>query len=376
MIIRDIVSPRERDRFIRFPWKIYRDDPNWVPPLLLERKEFLNPKKNPFFEHAEVGLFMVEDGAGNDLGRIAAVVNSNHLRTHHENVGFFGLFECVNDPDAARLLFNAATGFLSSRGMEIMRGPENLSINDDLGLLIEGFDTPPTIMMPHNPPYYERLLERCGFSKAMDLFAYYGEQRGIIPERVVKGAELARRRNRFVVRSLRMNDFDAELKRIHLIYTSAWEENWGAVAMTDREFEHLAHDLKQVVDPDLCLIAEVNGEVAGFSLALPDFNQVLIHLNGRLFPLGLLKMLYYKRRINAVRVLTMGVIKQFRHMGIDNCFYYESYKRAFEKGKWFCELSWVLENNLLMNRTLKNLGFAVSKKYRLYDLKISPTASR
>jgi hypothetical protein len=376
MIVRDIVSPKDRDCFIKFPWKIYRDDPKWAPPLILERRDFLNPKKNPFFEHAGVKLFMAEDEAGNALGRIAAVVNSNHIRTHQEKAGFFGLFECVNDPAVARLLFNAAAGFLGSSGMEIMRGPENLSVNDDLGLLIEGFDTPPMIMMPHNPPYYEQLFEQCGCTKAMDLFAYYTERwPQTVPERMARGVELARRRYKFVVRSLRMNDFDAELKKIHHIYTSAWEDNWGAVAMTDREFDHLAHDLKQVVDPDLCLIAEVNGEAVGFSLALPDFNQVLIHLNGRLFPLGLLKMLYFKRRINAVRVLTMGVIKQFRHMGIDNCFYYETHKRTFDKGIWRCEMSWVLENNLLMNRTLKNLGFSVSKRYRLYDLKIGPIMS-
>ena len=242
-----------------------------------------------------------------------------------------------------------------------MRGPENLCVNDDLGLLIEGFDTPPMIMMPHNPPYYERLLEQCGFAKAMDLFAYYGDSTGI-PERVAKARdELARRRNRFIVRSLRMNDFDAELKKIHHIYTSAWEENWGAVAMTDREFDHLANDLKRVVDPDFCLIAEVDGEVAGFSLALPDFNQVLIRLNGRLFPLGLFKMLYFKRRIDAVRVLTMGVIKKFRSMGIDNCFYYETHIRAMARGMWHVEMSWVLENNILMNRTLQNLGFRSKK---------------
>jgi hypothetical protein len=167
-----------------------------------------------------------------------------------------------------------------------------------------------------------------------------------------------------------MSDFDAELERIHSVYSSAWEENWGAVAMTGREFEHLAGNLRQIVDPDLCLIAEVNGEAAGFSLALPDFNQILIRLNGRLLPFGIFKLLYYKRKIDAIRIITMGVIRKYRHMGIDNCFYFETYKRGLAKGIWRAEMSWVLENNVVMKRTLENLGFIVYKKYRLYDFQL------
>ena len=369
MILREITTRQDTDRFIRFPWKIYKNDKNWVPPLVAERREFLNPRKNPFFEHAEVKLYMAADEAGNELGRIAAITNVNHNRTHGDRTGFFGLFECADDQAAAGCLFDAVAGFLRSRGMEIMRGPENLSVNDDIGLLVQGFDTPPMVMMPHNPPYYERLMEGYGFKKTMDLFAYYGEfQTGRIPEQVARGAEIAGRRQHFAIRPLRMNDFDAELGRIHAIYSSAWEENWGAVAMTDREFRHLAGSLKQVVDPELCLIAEVGGEVAGFSLALPDLNQILIRLNGRLLPFGILKFIYYKRKIDALRILTMGVLKEFRHQGIDSVLYYETYRRARAKGIWRGEMSWILENNTVMNRIVENLGFRVYKKYRLYDL--------
>jgi hypothetical protein len=368
MIVREVTTRKDKDRFIKFPWKIYKDDRNWVPPLIVERRDFLDPQKNPFFEHADVKLFLAGDEAGSELGRIAGVVNFNHIRSHNEKAGFFGFFECVNDQAVAKSLFDQAAGFLRAHGMEIMRGPENMCVNDDIGLLVQGFETPPMIMMPHNPPYYERLVEGYGFRKAMDLYAYYGEERrGLIPERLQKGVDLAKRRYGFAVRALAMNDFDAELKRIHSIYTSAWEDNWGAVAMTDREFEHLAGNLRQIVDPDLCLIAEVNGEAAGFSLALPDFNQILIRLNGRFLPFGILKLLYYKRKIDAIRIITMGVIRKFRHMGIDNCFYYETYKRGLAKGIWRAEMSWVLESNVVMNRTLENLGFAVYKKYRLYD---------
>jgi hypothetical protein len=228
--------------------------------------------------------------------------------------------------------------------------------------------------MPHNPPYYERLIENYGFRKAMDLFAYYGEFReGRIAEQVARGAEIVGRRQHFTIRPLRMNDFDAELERIHAVYTSAWEDNWGAVAMTDHEFDHLAKSLKGVLDPDLCLIAEVAGEVAGFSLALPDYNQILIRLNGRLLPLGIFKFLYHKRRIDALRILTMGVIRKHRHKGIDSCFYFETYKRALAKGIWRGEMSWILENNVIMNRIVANIGFTIYKKYRLYDFSLGTT---
>jgi hypothetical protein len=371
MIVREVATPKDKDRFIKIPWKIYRDDRNWVPPLIMERRELLDPRKNPFFEHADVKLYLASDVAGSELGRIAAIVNFNHVRTHNEKAGFFGLFECVDDQAAANSLFDAAADFLRSKGMETMRGPENFSVNDDLGLLIQGFDTPPMIMMPHNPPYYERLLENYGFRKVMDLFAYYGEFRhGRIAEQVARGAEIAKRRQNFSIRSLRKKDFSAELQRIHAVYTSAWEDNWGAVAMTDHEFDHLAKSLKEVLDPDLCLIAEVDGEVAGFSLALPDYNQILIRLNGRLLPFGIFKFLYYRRKIDALRILTMGVIKKFRHNGIDSCFYYETYRRALARGIWRGEMSWILENNIIMNRIVENIGFTIYRKYRLYDFSL------
>ena len=330
-LIREVQTKRDKDRFIRFPWKIYRDNPNWVPPLIIERRAFLNPKENPFFDHAEVRLFLASDGAGNDVGRIAAIVNHNHVKTHNENAGFFGLFESIKDQEVARALFDAAAGFLRSRGMKIMRGPENMSINDDVGLLIKGFDLPPALMMPYNPPYYEALVESYGFSKAMDLYAYFGVTDGTIPERLERAAEIGQKRYRYAIRTIDMKNFAGEVERIRQIYNQAWEQNWGAVAMTDREFDHLAKDLKLIIAPELCLLAEVDGKPAGFSLALPDFNQVLIHLNGRLFPLGLFKLLYFKRRITRVRIITMGVLPEYRRMGIDMAFIRETYKGCLKR---------------------------------------------
>jgi hypothetical protein len=368
MRVREVASAGDLTRFIRFPWEVYRQDSNWVPPLVSERRGFLDPRRNPFFEHAEVKLFLASDDAGAVCGRIAAIVNRSHIEQHGEKAGHFGLFECCDDPEAAAALFDAAAGFLKSRGMVVMRGPENMSVNDDIGLLVEGFESPPAIMMPYNPRYYPALLEAHGFRKAMDLYAWFGDARVLkIPEKIARGIELCKRRFGFQVRSMDLRRFDEEIHRIHEVYTQAWEQNWGAVAMTRKEFDHLAAQLKPVVDPDLCLVAEVGGETAGFSLALPDFNQVLIKLNGRLLPFGILKLLWYRRRIDMIRIITTGVIKKFRHMGIDSCFYYEIWKRGNAKGIYKGEMSWVLETNAAMNNALRNLGFQIYKRYRLYD---------
>lgn len=366
--IQEIGFGRERKQFITFPWRIYGGDPNWVPPLIVDRRDFLNPKKNPFFEHATVRLFLARDESGRPLGRIAGIINGNHLAAHKDHTGFFGLFECVNDPAVAGRLLGRVVDMLREAGLRTMRGPMNMSVNDDIGLLIDGFDRPPAVMMPYNPPYYADLFERFGLRKRMDLLAYYLEQKdGRIPERLVRGAEAMRRRYGITVRPLDMKKFKSDAATIHRVYSEAWADNWGAVAMTEREFAHLAADLKMVVDPGFCLLAFVKDEPAGFSLALPDINQALIKLDGRLLPLGLPKLLWYKRKIDMVRIITMGVPARFRGKGIDTCFYYETYRHGMEKGIYRGELSWVLETNGPMNNALRKLGARVYKKYRLYD---------
>jgi GNAT superfamily N-acetyltransferase len=363
-----VSTAREKKRFIRFPWTIYRGDPHWVPPLLVERQDFLNPAKNPFFEHSEVRLFLARDAGGTIVGRIAAIANRNHEARHGEKAGFFGLFECVDDQEAASALFEAAAGFLRARGLQVMRGPENMSINDDVGLLVKGFDRPPFIMMPHNPPYYERLVDGYGFHKAMDLLAYYGEHHDPKPpERLERGMAALRKRYTFTIRPVDMKRFAAEVQVIKKIYNEAWEENWNAIPMTDHEFSHLAKDLKLVLDPDMCLIAEVDGEAAGFLLALPDINQALIKMNGRLLPVGLLKLLWYKRRIDRLRVIALGILPRYRRMAISSALIYETYKRGVARGYRAGELSWILESNAAMNNALVKEGFIVHKTYRMYD---------
>jgi hypothetical protein len=376
--ILDVTSKRDRDRFITFAERLYRDDPCWVAPLRFERREFLDPRKNPFFAHAEVKLFLAVDAGGTVRGRIAGIVNFNHISTHNEKVGFFGLFECENDPQTARLLFDAAAAFLRSHGMETMRGPENMSVNDDIGLLTTGFDSPPCVMMPYNPPYYIDLIAAYGFAPAMKLLAYWAEDAGADTstdivrgaQRIERGAEMAQQRYGFTVRPANRRRFKEDVEKIHYAYSEAWKDNWGAVAMTEREFAHMASTLKLVADLDFCLIAEVGGDVAGFSLALPDFNQALIKVGGRLFPFGIFKLLWYKRSISALRILTMGVVKKYRGMGIDACFYSETIKRGRAKGYRGLEMSWILESNLPMNLVLQKGGAKIAKTYQLYDYRL------
>ncbi|MDD5675123.1 MAG: hypothetical protein PHC61_13220 [Chitinivibrionales bacterium] len=367
--IREVGNRAEKNRFIKFPWKVYKNDPLWVPPLLIDRKTFLDPHKNPFFKNASVKLFLACDDAGAVIGRIAGIVSRNHLKTHNDNTGFFGLFECFNDRQIADKLFDAVAVFLREQGMRTMRGPISMNVNDEIGLLINGFDTPPVVMMPHNPPYYEHLIDAYGFKKEIDWYAYYIEERsGKIPERLSRGVALTKKRYNITIRPINMKRYEQEVEKIHAVYTQAWEKNWGAVAMTDEEFHHLAKDLKLIAIPDLVLIAEVDGKIAGISVALPDINQAFKHIkDGRLLPFGIFKLLWHKRKIDMIRLTIMGVLKEYRHMGIDTCFYHDTYKKGLELGIWRCEMSQILETNTPMNNALVKLGGHIYKTYRIYD---------
>jgi GNAT superfamily N-acetyltransferase len=340
--------------------------------LLTERKQFLNKEKNPFFNHADVVFYLARKN-GRAVGRIAGIVNCNHIEYHQEKAGFFGLFECEEDYEVAKVLFDAVRAWLRSKGMQIMRGPANFSSNEDWGLLLEGFDSPPVIMMPYNPPYYLELVEKYGMRKAKDLYAYFIDETLPTPERVVRMAESIKRKVGVSVRNIDMKNFKAEVNRVKQIYNSAWSKNWGFIPMTDEEFDHLARNLKQIVDPHVVFIAEVNGKPAGFSLALPDFNQVLARLNGRLFPLGIFKLLWHtkvRNKIDGVRIITMGVVPEYQKRGIDTVFYAETYNVGVKRGYKWAEMSWVLEDNVLMNRVLELLGAKLYKKYRIYEIGI------
>ncbi len=362
-----VKSRKDFRAFLKLPWKIYAGDQRWVPPLLMDMKTILSRKKNPFFEHSDAELFLAKQG-GEVVGRIAGIINNRHNEFHQENIGFFGFFECIDNANVAKALFEAVASWTESKGTKGLRGPANLTSNDTFGFLAEGFDAAPVIMMPYNPQYYLSLLEACGFTKAKDLYAYDFHRDTPIPERFVKFAEKQLRDSKLTFRKIDLSDFDNEVKTVRKIYNDAWVQNWGFVPMTEKEFEHLAKDLKPAVDPDIVYLAEVDGEPAGFSLALPDYNEILKDVNGRLFPFGIFKLLLRKKSVKRIRVITLGVRQKFqKKRGLAPTFYYETYERGKKKGYEEAEFSWILEDNVLMNRALEGLGARLYKKYRVYE---------
>lgn len=366
MRVRELAAGESVSRFIDVAWRINAPDPNWVPPLRRDLKVLLDRRRHPFHEHADVAYFLAERG-GEAVGRIAAIVNHRHNEFHGERTGFFGFFEAEDDDEIAGALFAAATEWLAGRGMERVRGPANFSTNEECGLLVDGFGTPPAILMPHNPRYYARLLEGQGFRKAKDLLAYWLDEPGALPERLVHWFERLRQEMRLQLRSLDMGRFRREVEAIKEVYNSAWTRNWGFVPLTDAEIDFLAKQLKPIVDPDLCLMAEVDGEVVGFALSLPDFNRALKRVNGRLFPFGIFRLLWEARRIRAIRILTLGIKPGYRLLGIAPAFYLRTWQVGVSKGYVAAEASWILEDNWEMRRALEKLGARVYKTYRIYE---------
>jgi GNAT superfamily N-acetyltransferase len=371
-----VSTEQQRRTFACFPWRLYRNDPNWVPYILGDRLKLLDPARHPFWEHAEGQLFLAMRGQ-EVVGTISAHINRRHNEVHNDKVGFFGFFEVVDDRAVAEALLAQAAAWLRARGMDAIRGPENPSQNEESGLLIEGFDLPPVVMMTYNPRYYQALIEQAGFQKAQDLFAWdiltnvFDHDVQNLPRKFVRVADEARKRPNLVLRKMDMKSFDHEVELAKEVYNAAWEQNWGFVSMTDREFEQLGEDLKFIIDPDLVYIAEVEGKVAGFSLGVPDANQALLKArpqpNTWSFPWTVVKLLWHKRKINSFRLVAMGVVPDYRTCGIDALFYVETARQAFQKGYQRCEMSWILESNDMMNRIIERLGGKVYKTYRIYQ---------
>ena len=362
---------RELRRFIDLPYRLHARDPLWVPPLRRDVATLLSRTKNPFFEHAEAEYFIALKG-DEVVGRIAAISNRLHNETHDDRVGFFGFFECLDDQDVADALLNTAADWCRARGHDVMRGPASFSVNDECGLLVDGFETPPTLMMPHNPRYYIRLLEQAGFTKAKDLWVYQGgsmEGYVPVPERLTRATELIRQRHGITLRPLNMKDFDGEVERIKELYNAAWEKNWGFVPMTDHEIDHLAEQFKPVVIPELVPMAYKDGKLIGFGIALPDLNVVFRNnRSGRLFPvifrlLWALKM----KRIRRARILLLGVVPAQQGKGLDAVLYHWIWTKSGERGIYWGEAGWILEDNPAMNAGLEKMTFRVYKTYRLYD---------
>jgi GNAT superfamily N-acetyltransferase len=354
--------------FIKLPWEIYRNDPQWVPPLLYEVRKVLDRSRHPFHAHADVEYFLARR-QGRVVGRIAAFVNHRFNEFHDLRAGHFGFFECTDDVEAARALLDMAREWCRQRGMEVLQGPFNFSTNDELyspGVLVDGFHHPPVMLMAHTPPYYSRLLEDCGFVKARDLLSFWIEGE-VPPERLLRGVAHMKARHNVVVRPLDLRRFKEEIGRIKEIYHSAWERNWGFVPMTDPEFDYLAKSLRPVVDPRFCALAEIEGEPVAFGLQLPDLNRAMKSMNGRLLPVGWLKFLLRRGRIDALRVLTLGVKPAHRHKGLDAMLILHLFTEGLKKGFRGAECSWILEDNLPMRRGLERIGARAYKTYRVYE---------
>lgn len=363
----------EKKLFIQYQYDIYKGHPTFVPPLLLEREDFLNPKKNPWFDHGRVEFFLARK-AGQIVGRIAASEDPRYNEFHGTRVGAFGLFECIDDVNVARALLDAASAWCRSRGLTQVMGPASFNSNHEFGLLIEGTELPPYLMMPYNHGYYAKLIEGAGFAKAKDLWAWEIDVRKPVPEKIERVAEKIRAREGVLVRQANMKDFANEVRMIKEIYNQAWEKNWGFVPMTDREFDQMAKDLKMIVEPSLALFAYVKGETlpVAFSLTLPDMNHAFKAANGRLtsfgfLPVGLSKLLWAKSRIKSGRLVILGTRPGFRKRGLDSILMLDTVNNARKLGWWGGEIGWTLEDNDMVNRSIQLFGCKKYKTYRVYE---------
>lgn len=366
----EVSSAYDKKRFIEFPYELYKGNKYWVEPLRFDVKNNLDTMKNPFYKHARLKLWLAVS-EGKVVGRIAGIINDNHNEFHSEKTGFFGFFECVNDKEVSRKLFDMAADFSRNEGMNVLRGPVNPSTNDECGLLIDSFDIPPVMLMPYNPEYYKDLVTYYGFLKAKDLLAFDIDRYVIKDEKMMQKLErvtsMIMKKENITYRNVNLKDFKNEVQKVREIYNDAWSRNWGFVPMTEEEFNFIADHLKMIVDPDFIQFAEHNGKPIGFSLAVPDINLATKGLNGKLFPFGIFKFLSNKKKINRLRVIIMGVKKDYQKMGIDAGFYKDVIKAGDRKRYIGAEISWVLEDNAAMRQTAEKLGARVYKTYRIFD---------
>ncbi|MFC2170131.1 GNAT family N-acetyltransferase [Acidobacteriota bacterium] len=364
--VEKVRSKKDLKSFILFPWKIYKDNPNWVPPLIMDFKEKINKAKNPFFEHADMDLFLAFKGE-KITGRIAAIMDKNHNKFHNEKVVFFGLYESYDDFDTARILLDKVAAWGRERGMEVLRGPVNLSMNDECAFLLEGFDSPPVIMMPYNPPFYLDLMDKYGLVKAKDLYAFFMTKDHVTTEKVQHIVKNIRKETSVTLRIMDLKKINEEVEKIKYVYNNAWEKNWGFVPWTEKEMDHMAKKLKQLVDPSLIIFAEDKGKPVGFAFGLPNYNEVLKKMNGRLTPLAILRYFLNRKKIKGIRGVVFGVLKEYRRTGISYLLYSELEKNGIESGYEWCESSWQLEDNDAINKFTVSIGGKIYKKYRIFE---------
>lgn len=365
-----VATPAGRREFIECAYRLRGREPLWVPPLRRDVAALLDPRKHPFHRHSTVEMFLARRG-GQTVGRIAAILNTQHNNHWKEHIGFFGFLDAEDDPEVFRALLGAAERWLRGRGCTAMRGPASPSTNDECGLLVEGFDAPPALMTPWHPPHYRDHIEANGFAKGDDLLCYW-LTRHSFSERIPRLADSVEKRLeragvKIVVRELDTKNWQRDLDAIREMYNSAWSENWGFVPMTDAEFAWVAKELRPIVNPRYVLFAEVDGKAVAFALALPDYNVVLRHLNGKLGPAEIALALWLRGSVKSIRLFMMGVLPEYRGRGLDLLLYRDIARHCVEDGIYEGEMSWILERNRNMNRALEAMGARVYRRLRMYE---------
>ncbi len=372
--VRPVRTIRDRRRFIDFPYKHYATSSNWVPPLRRDQGRVLFSKKSPFLAQSTITPFLATDNSDRVIGRIAAIINDAHLKKHENATGFFGFFECADRYDVAAGLIDAVVEYIKSRGLTRLRGPANPSINDCSGLLVDGFDKSPSILMPYNPPYYADFLHRYGFERAMTMWAYYASTKAVNIERLRRSKEVIKKRiPGLTIRNPVMERFTEEAKVMCDIYNQAFDNGWGHVPISDDEFLYMAKSMRIILDPRLVFFLEHYGRPIGFSLSLPDVNMLLKNVpNGRLFPFGFLKLLFYSKvaKIDRCRTAVLALLPVYQRRGLDSLLVLETIKSVKRNGYIGGELSWVMDDNVVLKNSLKKLGAVVEKEYAMFEKQI------
>jgi hypothetical protein len=368
VVVQPVATRRQQRQFLDFPWTLYRGDPNWVPPLRFEQKELVGYRPHPFYEENRVQTFLAYRD-GKVCGRVAAVLNEEHIRRHAERRGFFGFFECADDQEAAAALMDAVAAWFAQRDVRSLRGPMNPGINYVIGTLVEGFDSPPTFMMAYNPPYYGRLIEGCGFRKSQDVYAYWANL-GMLPASSAKHGPIADQiveRYNVRVRPMDSSRFQAEVEAFLSIYNRSMVKHWGFVPLSQREVEHMAAGLRRLIVPELAMAAEIDGKLVGAVICLPDYNPRIKRIDGRLWPLGFVRLLWNKRGIKKVRLLAANVVPEYQLLGVGLVLLRALVPAGLAWGMDEVESSWVAESNALSRGSLEKGGAKRIKTYRLYD---------
>ena len=368
--IKPVETKKELLEFIKFPFSVYKENKLWVPPIISDMQGLLSPEKNPFWEHAEMKLFVLEKD-GKIAGRIAAIIDRNFIQFHEEMTGFFGFYESINDTDVADRLLFTVKSWLKSKGMKKIIGPTAPSTNDEMGFLYEGYDTPPYLMMPHTHRYYIGLMESIKMKKAKDLYAYLVNSADLPHDRLERINEIVYKRNPgLVVRKINLKNLENDVKIAHTVYNLAWEKNWGFVPWTEKEFYEQYRKLKDLLLPDTTLLATINDNPVGMLIGVPNYNELLKDFNGKMGPVQLVQFLLKRNKIKTMRIMIMGVVKEYRNKGIEGVLYHQIIKNGMAKGYNVGEFSWILEDNTMMCRAAEMLGGKLYKKYRVFETEI------